>query len=58
MMHLARLFAAICLLRAAPQDLPASRILLGLTLGLYLLLAWLLAIPAYGGSACVPGWLA
>ncbi len=48
MMQLVRLFAAICLLRAAPQDLPASRALLGFTLGLYLLFAWLLAIPAYG----------
>jgi hypothetical protein len=48
MMQLVRLFAAICLLRAAPQDLPGSRMLLGFTLGLYLLFAWLLAIPAYG----------
>jgi hypothetical protein len=48
MMQLVRLFAAICLLRAAPQDLPASRVLLGSVLGFYLLFAWLLAIPAYG----------
>jgi hypothetical protein len=48
MKQLVRLFAAICLLRAAPQDLPVSRVLLGITLGLYLLLAWILAIPAYG----------
>jgi len=46
-MPLVRLFAAICLLRAAPQELPASRLLLGFTLGLYLLFSWLLAIPAY-----------
>jgi len=55
-MQLVRLFAAICLLRAAPQDLPASRILLGVTLGLYLLFTWLLAIPAYGQARAV--WLA
>jgi hypothetical protein len=52
-MQLVRLFAAICLLRAAPQDLPASRELLGVTLGLYLLLTWLLAIPAYGQAGAV-----
>jgi len=50
MMQLVRLFVAICLLRAGPQDLPASRILLGLALGMYLLFTWLLAIPAYGQS--------
>jgi hypothetical protein len=53
-MQLVRLFAAICLLRAAPQDLPASRMLLGITLGLYLLCSWLLAIPAYGQMRAVP----
>ena len=53
MMQQVRLFAAICLLRAGPQDLPASRVLLGFTLGLYLLLAWLLAIPAYGERRAV-----
>ena len=47
-MQLVRLFAAICLLRAGPQDLPVSRTLLRITLGCYLLFAWLLAIPAYG----------
>ena len=56
MKQLVRLFAAICLLRAAPQDLPASRALLGITLGLYLLFAWLLAIPAYGQARAV--WVA
>jgi hypothetical protein len=53
-MQLVRLFAAICLLRAAPQDLPASRMLLGVALGLYLLFAWLLAIPAYGQARAMP----
>jgi len=48
MTQLLRLFAAICLLRAAPQDLPASRVLLGIALGCYLFIAGLLAIPAYG----------
>ena len=52
-MQLLRLFAAICLLRAAPQDLPASRMLLGGTLGLYSLFSWLLAIPAYGQARAV-----
>lgn len=56
MKQLVRLFAAICLLRAAPQDLPASRTLLGLPLGLYVLFAWLLAIPAYGQPRAV--WVA
>jgi len=52
-MQLVRMFTAICLLRAAPQDLPASRVLLGLTLGLYLLFTWLLAIPAYGEARAI-----
>lgn len=52
-MQLVRLFVAICLLQAAPQDLPASRVLLGITLGLYLLFAWLLAIPAYAQARAV-----
>lgn len=56
MMLLLRIFADICLLRAAPQDLPASRVLLGLSLGAYLLLAWLLAVPVYGTGRAV--WLA
>ncbi len=47
-MPLLRLFAAICLLRAAPQELPASRVLLGFTLLSYLLFSWLLAVPDYG----------
>jgi hypothetical protein len=51
--QLVRLFAAICLLRAAPQDLPASRVLLGCTLGVYLLFTWLLAIPAYGAARAI-----
>jgi hypothetical protein len=46
-------FVGICLLRAAPQDLPASRALLALVLTAYLLLAWLLAIPAYGQTRAV-----
>jgi len=53
-MQLVRLFAAICLLRAAPQDLPASRMLLVIAFGFYLLFAWLLAIPAYGQARAVP----
>ena len=52
-MQLVRLFVAICLLRAGPQDLPVSRTLLRLALGLYLLFAWLLAVPAYGQGRAV-----
>jgi len=52
-MQLVRLFVAICLLRAGPQDLPISRTLLRLALGLYLLFAWLLAVPAYGQGRAV-----
>jgi hypothetical protein len=37
----------ICLLRAGPQDLPASRVLLGLTLSSYLLVSTLLSLPGY-----------
>jgi hypothetical protein len=39
----------ICLLRAGPQDLPVSRVLLGLTLAGYLLVSTLLSLPWYPG---------
>ena len=37
----------ICLLRAGPQDLPASRELLGLSLASYTLVSFLLSLPGY-----------
>jgi hypothetical protein len=37
----------ICLLRAGPQDLPASRELLGLAMASYTLVSFLLSLPAY-----------
>jgi hypothetical protein len=37
----------ICLLRAGPQDLPASRALLWLAMASYALVSFLLSLPAY-----------
>jgi len=37
----------ICLLRAGPQDLPASRELLGLSMASYMLASFLLSLPGY-----------
>jgi hypothetical protein len=37
----------ICLLRAGPQDLPASRELLGLSMASYTLASFLLSLPGY-----------
>jgi hypothetical protein len=37
----------ICLLRAGPQDLPASRELLGLAITSYTLVSFLLSVPGY-----------
>lgn len=42
--RLLRRFADICLLRAGPQDLPASRFLLGLSAGAYLLAGVLISL--------------
>jgi len=49
MSRLLTIWLDICLLRAGPQDLPASRVLLGLTLASYLLISTLLSLPGYPG---------
>ncbi len=41
-------FVDICLLRANPQDLPASTLLLELTIVAYFVAGWLLAMGVYG----------
>ena len=46
MSRLIRLWFDICLLRAAPQDLPYSRELLGLAIAGYTLVSFLLSLPA------------
>ncbi len=47
MSRLLTIWLDICLLRAGPQDLPVSQLLLGLTLAGYLLISTLLALPGY-----------
>jgi len=47
MSRLITLWLDICLLRAGPQDLPHSQTLLGLTLGGYVLVSFLLSAPGY-----------
>jgi len=41
-------FVDICLLRADPQDLPASALLLELSIVTYFVVGWLLAMVVYG----------
>jgi len=47
MSRLILIWFEICLLRAGPQDLPASRELLGLSLASYTLASFLLSLPGY-----------
>jgi hypothetical protein len=47
MFRLLTIWLDICLLRAGPQDLPVSQVLLGLTLAGYLLVSTLLSLPGY-----------
>ena len=47
MSRLILLWFDICLLRAGPQDLPASRELLGLSMASYTLASFLLSVPGY-----------
>jgi hypothetical protein len=47
MSRLIRLWFEICLLRAGPQDLPYSRELLGLAMAGYIMVSFLLSLPAY-----------
>ena len=47
MSRLLTIWLDICLLRAGPQDLPVSQVLLGLTLVSYTLVSTLLSLPGY-----------
>jgi hypothetical protein len=47
MLRLILVWFDICLLRAGPQDLPASRELLGLSIASYALASFLLSLPGY-----------
>jgi uncharacterized protein with PQ loop repeat len=47
MPRLLTIWLDICLLRAGPQDLPVSQVLLVLTLTSYLLISMLLSLPGY-----------
>jgi hypothetical protein len=53
MPRLITIWLDICLLRAGPQDLPASRTLLGLTVGSYLLVSLLLSLPGFPGETAI-----
>jgi hypothetical protein len=46
-------FFRLCLLNANPQDLPASTVLLGISLSAYLLVTTLVAVPVYGWGSSV-----
>jgi hypothetical protein len=48
MLQLFTTWLNICLLRTAPQDLPASGFLLGLTLSCYIGVSFLLSLHSYG----------
>jgi len=47
MLRLITIWLDVCLLRAGPQDLPASRMLVWLSLGAYLLISFFLSYPGY-----------
>ena len=53
MYTLIRPFLNVCFLNAGPQDLPASRLLLGLSLAGYFLVGVLLSLPVYGLESSV-----
>jgi hypothetical protein len=53
MSHLITTWLNICLLRAGPQDLPASQTLLGLTMSSYVLVSLLLSLPVYPAGTAV-----
>lgn len=53
MLFLIRAWFDICLLRAAPQDLPASSLLLALSLGCYALISVLVSLGSYGLAGAV-----
>ena len=53
MLSLFRVWFDICLWRAAPQDLPASGILLSLSLGCYALVAMLVSLGSYGLAGAI-----
>ena len=48
MLLLVKTWLDLCLLRKGPQDLPASGFFLGLSLGCYALVSWLVASPSFG----------
>ena len=48
MLLLVKTWLELCLLRKGPQDLPASGFFLGLSLGCYALVSWLVASPSFG----------
>ena len=53
MSRLITIWLDICLLRAGPQDLPASQTLLGLTISSYLLVSLLLSLPGFPAATAV-----
>jgi hypothetical protein len=54
MLQLFRAWLDICLLRAAPQDLPASGFLLGLALACYVAVSCLVSFLSYGARLALP----
>jgi len=50
MLRLIKIWLDICLLRAGPQDVPVSRVLLWLSLAAYLLVSFVLSLPGYSSA--------
>ena len=48
MLLLVKTWLDLCLLRKGPQALPTSGFILGLSLGCYALVSWLVAAPSFG----------
>jgi hypothetical protein len=53
MSRLITIWIDLCLLRAGPQDLPHSRVLLWLTLAAYILVSFLMSVPGYPAGVAV-----
>ena len=53
MLELISAWFGICLLRTQPQDLPASRFLLGLSLASYALVSLLVSVRSYGMAGAI-----
>lgn len=53
MLRLITIWLDLCLLRLGPQDIPASRVLLVLSLAAYVLVSFVLSVPGYPSAVAL-----